>query len=284
MSAPAASGLPDAAAVLAKSRLENFPVASRALPRRQRADLIALYGFARLVDDAGDEAQGDRSALLDWLEAELDAVYDGAPGHPLMRRLQPTVRAHAIPKGPFRRLIEANRRDQERHSYETFDDLLGYCRLSANPVGELVLHVFDAATPDRIRRSDAVCSGLQIAEHLQDVLQDLERGRVYLPTLDLRRFGVERDDLARQPTPRAVRALVAFEAGRARTLLREGAPLARSLPWRPGLAVLAFSSGGLAALDAIERSDHAVTWPAPRASTARRAGRLLMTAVSLLRR
>src|SRR5437763_1724916 len=168
--------LPATAAVMSKSRLENFRVASPVLPRALRADLYALYGFARLVDDIGDEAQGDRLAMLDWLDSEIDALYAGRPQHELVQRLLPTVRAHAIPPDPFRRLIEANRRDQEVTRYRTFDELLDYCRLSADPVGHLVLYVFDSATPERVALSDRVCSGLQIVEHLQDVAEDLARG------------------------------------------------------------------------------------------------------------
>src|SRR5947199_1353410 len=135
--------LPGAQAVMSKSQLENFRVANPVLPRALRADLYALYGFARLVDDIGDEAEGDRLAMLDWLDSELDALYAGRPEHELMQRLLPTVRAHAIPPDPFRLLIEANRRDQTITRYRTFNELVEYCRLSADPVGHLVLYVFD---------------------------------------------------------------------------------------------------------------------------------------------
>jgi squalene synthase HpnC len=253
-----------------KSRLENFRVANPILPRALRADLYALYGFARLVDDIGDEAEGDRLAMLGWLDSELDALYAGKPGHELMQRLQPTVRAHGIPPDPFRRLIEANRRDQTVTRYRTFDELLDYCRLSADPVGHLVLYVFDSATPERIALSDRVCTGLQIVEHLQDVGEDLERGRVYLPLEDMESYGCTVEDLSKRPTPEGVRRVVAFEALRARRLLDEGAPLARQLPWRAGLAVAGFVAGGRAAIGEIERRDHDVLSGAPRASQARR--------------
>lgn len=270
----AAAELPAAAAVLAKARRENFRVAGRLLPARVRDDLLAIYGFARLVDDVGDEARGDRRALLDCLEAELDAVYEGEPQLELMRRLVPTVRAHAIPREPLARLIEANRRDQEVTRYRTFADLRDYCRLSADPVGHLVLHVFDAATPERLALSDSVCTGLQVVEHVQDVAEDLERGRVYLPLADMERFGCAVDDLARRPAPAAVRELIGYELVRARRLLGDGLPLARQLPWRPGLAVAAFAAGGLAAATAIERAGCDVSGGPPRASRARRALRL----------
>lgn len=268
---------------MSKSRLENFRVASPVLPRALRADLYALYGFARLVDDIGDEAQGDRLAMLDWLDSELDALYAGRPRHELMQRLLPTVRAHGIPPDPFRRLIEANRRDQEVARYQTFDELLDYCRLSADPVGHLVLYVFDSATPERMALSDRVCSGLQIVEHLQDVGEDLERGRVYLPLEDMENYGCTVEDLTKRPTPDGVRQVVAFEALRARRLLDEGAPLARRLPWRAGLAVAGFVAGGRAALSAIERRDHDVLSGAPRASQARRLGAFVSTLLGLAR-
>jgi squalene synthase HpnC len=266
---------------MSKSRLENFRVASPFLPRALRADLYALYGFARLVDDIGDEASGDRLAMLDWLDAELDALYAGRPRHELMQRLLPTVRAHGIPLEPFRRLIAANRLDQEVTRYRSFDDLVGYCRLSADPVGHLVLCVFDSATPERITLSDRICTALQLVEHLQDVAEDYERGRVYLPLEDMERFGCDADDLSKRPTPEAVRRVVAFEGLRARRLLDEGAPLARMLPWRAGLAVAGFVAGGRAAIAAIERRDNDVLSGAPRASQARRATAFVSTLVGL---
>jgi squalene synthase HpnC len=275
--------LPSAEEVMGKSRLENFRVANPVLPRALRADLYALYGFARLVDDVGDEAEGDRLALLNWLDGELDALYAGRPEHELMQRLLPTVRAHAIPPDPFRRLIEANRRDQKITRYRTFDELLGYCRLSADPVGHLVLYVFDRATPERMDLSDRVCSGLQIVEHLQDVAEDLERGRVYLPMEDMERHGCTVEDLATRPTPVGVRQVVAFEALRARRLLDDGAPLARTLPWRAGLAVSGFVAGGRAALGAIERRDYDVLAGPPRASQARRLAAFLTILLRLAR-
>jgi squalene synthase HpnC len=268
---------------MSKSRLENFRVANPVLPRALRADLYALYGFARLVDDIGDEAEGDRLAMLDWLNAQLDALYAGKPEHELMQRLLPTVRAHAIPPDPFRRLIDANRRDQTITRYRTFDELVDYCRLSADPVGLLVLYVFDSATPERIALSDRVCTGLQIVEHLQDVAEDLERGRVYLPLEDMESYGCTVEDLSTRPTPEAVRRVVAFEALRARRLLDEGAPLARMLPWRAGLAVAGFVAGGHAAITEIERRDHDVLAGAPRASQARRLAAFVSILFSLAR-
>jgi squalene synthase HpnC len=261
----ATAAVPSRGAVMAQASSENFPVASRLLPRRVRPHLLAIYGFARLVDDIGDEAPGDRVGLLDWVEEELNRIYAGKePEHPVMRALAPTVHACALPDAPFRRLVEANRRDQVVTRYETFDELLGYCDLSATPVGELVLHVFGAATPERIALSDPICAGLQVAEHLQDVAEDRSRGRVYLPREDLAAFGCTDGDLDAASAGPALRALVAFEADRARALLAEGAPLARRLPARPRLAVAGFVAGGRAALDALERAGYDVLGAAAR--------------------
>jgi squalene synthase HpnC len=268
--------LPRAAAVLDQADAENFPVASRLLSRRDREHLIALYGYARLVDDTGDEAAGDRTALLDELEGELDRIYAGeAPRHPLTRRLRATVEACDLPRAPLQALIAANRQDQVVQAYATFGDLLRYCELSANPVGRLVLHIFDAATPDRIERSDRVCTALQLAEHWQDVAEDLARGRVYLPTEDLERFSVNTADLGLSPAPERVRLLLAFEVARGREILAEGAPLVGTLRGRHRVAVAAFVAGGRAAFAAIERAGCDVSAGPPRATDAARGRELL---------
>jgi squalene synthase HpnC len=266
----ATAHVPGPQTVMAQARYENFPVASRLLPRRVRADLLAVYGFARLVDDAGDEAAGDRLALLDRLEADLERVWGGEPQHPLIARLKPTVAACGLEIGPFRRLIEANRRDQLVDRYETYEDLLGYCELSANPVGELVLRIFGLATADRLALSDKVCTALQLTEHWQDVGEDYARGRIYLPGEDRRRFGVSEAELGAATADQRVRALIEFEVLRARQLLDEGAPLARKLPVRCALAVAAFVAGGRSALQAIERARFDVLGSAVRAGRLRR--------------
>ena len=266
---------------MARATRENFPVASRLLPGDTRRHLLAIYGFARLVDDIGDEAAGDRVTLLDWLEAEVDRVYTGTPGHPLMQRLVPTVRRFEIPRQPFHRLIAANRQDQEVSTYATFDDLAAYCELSANPVGHLVLYVLQGATPEHMALSDLVCTGLQLVEHWQDVAEDLARGRVYVPQEDLAQFGCSREDLDASRPSRAFRRLMAFEVGRARSLLEEGAPLARDLGGRAGFAVAAFVAGGRSALDAIARAGYDVLSVRPRPSRAQRAWTLVRTLTGL---
>jgi squalene synthase HpnC len=262
--------LPGEESVLPLARHENFSVASLPLGRATRAHLLAIYGFARLADQVGDEAPGDRLALLDELEAELGRAFAGEPRHPVLRRLAPAVRALDLPRGPFERLLEANRRDQLQSSYETFADLEGYCELSANPVGELVLHVFRAATPERIALSDRVCTGLQLVEHWQDVAEDARRGRVYLPAEDLARFGVEPSDLVGAHAGEPLRRLLAFEVERARALLDEGAPLVGSLRGRARLAVAGYVAGGRANADAIAAAGYDVLPGAPKATGASR--------------
>jgi len=248
-----AEGLPDADRVLARAGEENFPVALRLLPLRQRRHLLALYGFARLVDDAADEAPGDRDALLDAIERDLARAFaGGAPRHPLLARLAPSVRALDLPRAPFERLLEAGRRDQRVHRYATWAALEGQCALSANPVGELVLHVFGAATPERVALSDRICTGLQLVEHLQDVGEDAARDRVYLPQEDLVRFGCREAELRGSRAGPALRAVVGFEAARARALLDEGSALVARLRGRARIAVAGFAAGGRAARDAIE--------------------------------
>jgi squalene synthase HpnC len=251
---PTAADLPDRDGVMAQAGSENFTVASALVGHESQRHLRAIYGFARLVDDVGDEAEGNRMALLEVVTDELGRVYDGSPRHPVMVELQRTVRACRLPSGPFTRLIEANRVDQVRTRYRTFGQLLGYCQLSAAPVGELVLHVFGAATPERIVLSDRVCAGLQIVEHLQDIAEDHARGRVYVPEEDLIRFGCNDEDLAGEDSA-ARRTLVAFESDRARRLLAAGAPLARTLSPRPRLAIAGFVAGGRTALDVLATGD-----------------------------
>ena len=255
--------------LLAKAGGENFPVASRVLPRRYREHLLAVYGFARLVDDVGDEAPlNDRAGLLDQIEADLDRMYAGKARLPVLRELEHTAKACRIPAEPLRALIQANRQDQRLSRYRGYADLLGYCTLSANPVGHIVLHIFGAATPERFLLADRVCSALQLVEHWQDVAEDLARGRVYLPQEDLERFGCSEADLV-APTPRRVRDLLAFETDRAAALLDEGAPLIATLRGFARLAVAGYVAGGRAAVAAIRAADHDVMRAPPRSGASR---------------
>jgi squalene synthase HpnC len=262
-------------AILERAETENFSVAPFLLGRATRSRLRAIYGFARLVDELGDEAEGDRLALLDRFEEDLGRAFDGTPEHPLLVRLVPTIRSLSLPRAPFLRLIEANRRDQLVARYETYEELLAYCDLSANPVGELVLHVFGAATADRIALSDRVCTALQILEHLQDVAEDFTRGRIYLPAEDLARFGLEPDALAAPQASKELRALLAFETARARGLLEEGGALVGRLRGLARVAVAGYVGGGLATADALAAARFDVLASTPRSGRTRRLARTL---------
>jgi squalene synthase HpnC len=274
-------GVPTAEAVMTRAGGENFPVASRLLAPSVRSHLLAVYGYARLVDELGDAAPGDRLAALDWLEGELDAAYRGQAEHPLLVALQQALQERPLPRAPFERLIEANRVDQRVGRYRTWEELRGYCALSADPVGELVLCIFELATPARIELSNSICTALQLAEHCQDVAEDLAQGRIYMPLEDLERFGCTEADLAAAHAGASVRALLAFEVARARALLRDGAPLLGQSRGTAKLALAAFLAGGHAALDAIERQDFDVLAGTPRVSRTRH---VLALAATLARR
>jgi squalene synthase HpnC len=236
--------------IAARAAGENFPVVSILAPRAARPHLRAVYGFARLVDNLGDEVEDDRSALLDQLERELE----GSPTTEIMRRVHETIAACGLPKEPFRRLIEANRIDQVKSRYETWEHVREYCTFSADPVGRLVLGVYGrAGEAELVAMSDSICTGLQLVNFLQDPPRDLALGRVYLPQKSLRRFGVADEDLA-GPLTAEIAALLRFEGERARTLLEAGLPLAKALGGRPGMSVALYARGGLAALDALERA------------------------------
>ena len=267
--------------ITARAATENFPVALRILSADQRRHLMAIYRFARLTDQIGDAAHGDRLAMLDELQRQVDACVDVQTGvnacvdaetdanagerHLIIEKLRPTIRECGMPIGPFHRLIDANRLDQRKHRCENYQELLDYCDLSANPVGELVLYVFGAATPERIRQSDAVCTGLQLVEHWQDVKEDHAAGRIYLPIEDLVKFGCREEELSAATASLALRELLRFECERAHGLLDEGVPLVRSLRGRARLAISGFVAGGRAALDAITHASYDVMRGAPRA-------------------
>lgn len=244
--------------ITARASHENFPVASRFLPRDVRSRLMAIYAFARLTDDIGDEAQGDRLALLDWLDDELTLASEGRAIHPVFQRLTPVMQDLDLNLQPFRSLIEANRVDQRVTRYSTFDDLVDYCMLSAAPIGHLVLAVFKLSSTQRIEWSDQVCIALQLVEHLQDIGEDARRGRIYLPIEDLNEFRCSEEDLLRPSASVALRDLIAMESRRTRALLTAGSPLASSLPMRARFAVSGFVAGGVAAVESIEREHYDV--------------------------
>ncbi len=241
-------------------RTENFPVALGVLPAPLRRDLTAVYRFARHVDDVGDEGTDDpsaRSRRLDQVTGDLQKLYAGDRcDDPAVAGLADVVRRRRIPADPFLRLVRANQVDQQVTRYETFEELRGYCRLSADPVGEIVLHVFGRATPDRVQLSDRVCTALQLLEHWQDVREDYRNGRIYLPLVDLRRFGVAEEDLDRAPASPQLRALLAFQTDRAMAWLGSGAFLVSTLTGWARLAVSAYVAGGRAAARALRDSGY----------------------------
>lgn len=268
-------------AVAAKASAENFPVALRVLPGRWRAHLTALYGFARLVDDIGDEplpglpagasaetVTATRLKLLDDLQQDVARIYDThGPAEPelqAIRALAKAVRECGIPSQPLYDLIQANRQDQLVTRYETYQDLADYCRLSANPVGQVVLYIVGAATPERIAASDKVCTALQVIEHIQDVAEDLANGRIYLPRQDMKAHDVTEADLAEPSANQNVKDLIAFEADRARQLLDDGAPLVGTLKHMARLAIAGYVAGGRATLKAIEAGRYDVLRATPR--------------------
>jgi squalene synthase HpnC len=256
----------DVAEVAAHARTENFPIASLLFPREYRPHLRAIYGFARLVDLLGDDWDGDRLEVLDELERQLDLCYSGEPAWPVMRQLQPTISACALPREPFLRLIECNRQDQLVSEYETWVDLKAYCTLSADPVGRLVLGVLGrAGDPKLVASSDDVCTGLQLVNFLQDVPRDRAMGRIYMPAEDRRRFGVV--ELERPNGP--LRRLLEFEAGRARGLLASGERLRAAIGGRVGRGIGLFARGGLAALEALEDAGWDIFTQRPRPSKLR---------------
>jgi squalene synthase HpnC len=267
------------AGAAAQAGAENFPVALRALPARYRRHLMAVYRFARTVDDVGDAAlpladqsakapgdpATDRLRLLDELDDDLGRLYRGqAPRLEVIGQLAATVAECGLPSQPLRDLIQANRQDQLVGRYQTFDDLAGYCELSANPVGRIVLYVFGVHTPRRAALSDHVCTALQLAEHWQDVAEDLRAGRIYLPAEDLDRFGCTPQDLAAPAAGPAVRALMSFQVARASALLSAGSPLIATLRGAARLAVAGYVAGGRAALAAIENARYDVLAATPR--------------------
>ncbi|WP_443203874.1 squalene synthase HpnC [Saccharopolyspora sp. 5N708] len=242
--------------MLARMRSENFPVASRMLPSGLRQHLQALYGFFRLVDYAGDEAPGNRGELLDFLAVDLKRAYQGTARIPMLRALTPTVAECAIPHEVLVKLIEANHQDQRVRRYPTFTELLDYCALSANPVGEAVLHVFGRAEPPLIALSDQICSALQILEHCQDIAEDFQQDRIYLPSEDLQRFGCPEAELVAARASTRLRGLVKYEVDRARRMLDAGAPLVGELAGTARIAVAGYVAGGRATAAALAAANH----------------------------
>jgi len=266
---------------LTETHYENFHVASWFLPRRLRPHFQSIYAYCRIADDLGDEV-GDREqslALLDLWGEELDACYAGAARHPVFVALAATVRECEIPKEPFADLLIAFRRDQTVTRFESMDEVLGYCRYSANPVGRLVLYACGYRDAEMFRLSDFTCSALQLANFWQDVRSDYDRGRIYLPLEDMRRFGVLEETIKSGVSTAAFRELIRYEVNEARKMFAAGAPLIAMVDRDLALDLDLFTRGGLEILRAIEARNFDVLRARPAISKWRKAG-LLLSALS----
>lgn len=265
---------------VAKSHYENFTVVSLLLPRRLVRHFHAVYAYCRWSDDLADETAGGDEALklIAWWRAELLSCYSGTPTHPVTVALCETIRRFDIPPDPFLNLLVAFEQDQRVKRYQTFEQLVGYCVNSANPVGRLVLMLFECYDAERARLSDEVCTGLQLANFWQDVARDLAIGRVYLPAEDRRRFGYSDEDLEAGRFTPAFRELMAFEVERARGCFARGAKLLPLLPREARVDVELFIRGGEAILDAIARQNYDVWSRRPEVSKWAK-GKLLLGAV-----
>jgi squalene synthase HpnC len=257
---------------LARTHYENFSVATWFLPQRLRQDFFNVYAYCRISDDLGDEVGNANSSLqlLDQWEAELDACYARSPRHPVFVALAETVRKCEIPKQTFVDLLTAFRQDQRVLRYSTFDDVLAYCRYSANPVGHLVLYVCGYRDAERQALSDFTCTALQLANFWQDVSVDYSKGRIYLPLEDLRRFGVSEDDIAAQRNTSAFCDMMRFEVKRARDWFRRGLPLSKKVDRELAIDIELFSRGGQEILTAIEAQGYNVLGRRPAISKSRK--------------
>jgi squalene synthase HpnC len=269
---------------LAQSHYENFSVATWFLPRRLRQHFYNVYAYCRISDDLGDEVGDPQQSLelLDQWEAELNACYAGSPKHPVFVALAETVKQFNIPQHEFSDLLIAFRQDQTVTRFETFDDVLAYCRYSANPVGHLVLYLCGYSDAERQQLSDYTCIALQLANFWQDVFVDYGKGRIYLPLEDLRRFGVTGEDIAqRRATPQFV-AMMKFEVERARDWFARGMPLVNMVNRELAIDLELFSRGGQEILNAIERQGFNVLRARPRISKSRKLMLVLRAAMGKL--
>jgi squalene synthase HpnC len=239
---------------------ENFPVASILMPKRLRKPVAAIYHFARTADDIADE--GDMSDLerlqrLDEFRAELARIADDTtPLTPLFINLGAEIREHTLPMQPFHDLLDAFTQDVVKKRYSDFAELLEYCRRSANPVGNLLLHLYREATPVNVAYSDAICTSLQLINFWQDIYRDYTIGRIYLPQDEMERYGVKELNITLGNADDAWRKLLKFQVDRARAMMLSGAPLGSILTGRIGLEMRMIIAGGLRILDKLERADY----------------------------
>jgi squalene synthase HpnC len=245
---------------LARTHYENFSVATWFLPHKLRQDFLNVYAYCRISDDLGDEVADPTAALalLDEWQSQLDACYAGTPRHPVFVALSETVKKFDIPKHEFSDLLIAFRQDQTVTRFETFDDVLAYCRYSANPVGHLVLYLCGYPDVERQELSDCTCTALQLANFWQDVSVDFAKGRIYLPLEDLRRYSVSEDDLQQNRNTPAFCEMMKFEVERARQWFESGLPLVSRVDAELAVDLELFTRGGQEILNAIERQNFAV--------------------------
>lgn len=269
---------------LAKTHYENFSVATWFLPRRLRQHFYNVYAYCRISDDLGDEVGDPQQSLelLEQWETELNACYAGAPKHPVFVALAETVKQCSIPKHEFSDLLIAFRQDQAVTRFETFDDILAYCRYSANPVGHLVLYLCGYSDAERQQLSDYTCTALQLANFWQDVFIDYGKGRIYLPLEDLRRFGVTGEDIAQRHAKPQFVAMMKFEVERARDWFARGLPLIKMVNREMAIDLELFSRGGQEILNAIEGQGFDVLRARPEISKSRKLLLVLRAAMGKL--
>jgi squalene synthase HpnC len=269
---------------LARSHYENFSVATWFLPERLRQHFFNIYAYCRISDDLGDEVGDPQWSLemLDQWQGELDACYRGRPRHAVFVALEQTVQKFDIPKQPFDDLLKAFRQDQTITRFERFEDLLGYCRHSANPVGHLVLYLGGYRDPHRQALSDSTCTALQLANFWQDVSDDYSKGRIYLPLEDLRRFGVTDEDISAARNTPAFCEMMRFEVERARQWFQQGLPLTGKVDRELAVDIELFSRGGQEILNAIERQGYDVLGRRPVISKTRKLALVARSALGKL--
>jgi len=270
---------------LARTHYENFSVATWFLPKQLRQHFFNVYAYCRISDDLGDEVGNPQASLrlLDQWEAELDACYAGSPRHPVFVALAETVRVCDIPKQPFTDLLAAFRQDQTVARYATFEDLIGYCRYSANPVGHLVLYLCGYRDAERQALSDFTCTALQLANFWQDVSDDYAKGRIYLPQADIRYFGVTEADIAAQRNTAAFCDLMAFQVDRAYDWFERGLPLVKQVDRELAVDLELFTRGGQEILHAIELQGYNVLGQRPSISKSRKLALVARAALGKLR-
>jgi hydroxysqualene synthase len=254
----------DYCATLARSHYENFPVGSVLIPKRLRKHFYSIYAFARIADDFADEAYGEgvtqheRLELIDQWQRMLMQASEGRAEHPVFVALAQTQAEFDLPLALFEDLLSAFAQDVTLRRYESFEQLLDYCRRSANPIGRLVLLLFGIRDLQLHKWSDEICTALQLANHWQDIAIDLDKDRVYVPNEDLRRFDLTFDDLARRRVSDSIRSLLEFEIERTREMFERGKPLCTAVSGRLGLELRAVWSGGMRILERIELNDYDV--------------------------